>query len=250
MLKRSLAITAAAVMAVAVAVPAIAQESGWGGDAENFTFERPARMKPEADNSSSDFSAALEAAAAAEGRAPTTAPASEQGFVPKNEVTVIKNPGKADSAAQKSEKKKKEKKPKAEGDGKTMSNTVGGRMGFGNIICVGLDFGVGTAEAQRVNVGMHLGYFGFGDVRTSASEMLAFYEWRFNISDELSWFIGPGVGVGLYGTSWVEKQSAANGQISKYNRFAYAFSGGVGGRTGLQVRQSASTCARFGTCTT
>lgn len=211
-----------AAVLVGASVPAVAQEGGWGSDVEDFSVQRPARLKAEPDPAAADFGAALEAAAAAEGRpAPAAAePAPE--FVPKNEIIITKNPN-ADSAAQKAE--KKEKKPK--GDGKVMNNTVGGRIGFGNIIGLGLDVGIGTAEAQRINVSTHIGYFTFGGTKISASEMLAFYEWCFNISDEFKWFIGPGAALGLYGTSWMEKTTGK--QVS------YGFSGGVGGRTGFQI---------------
>jgi hypothetical protein len=232
------AVVFAALAAAAIMAPVAAQEGGWGSDAEDFSVQRPARMKPEADAGAADFGAALEAAAAAEGREAAPAEGGKKAepagpeFMPKNEITAIKS-DKPDSAAGKPEKKEKAKKVKKKDDGEKMANTVGGRLGFGDVYGIGLGFGVGVSAAERVDVNMHFGYNSVAGIKTAAAEALAFYEWRVNISDELGWFFGPGAAVGMYAAS---KRVSKNDGKDTVDVAGFTIPiVGIGGRTGLEV---------------
>jgi hypothetical protein len=230
-----------AVIAV-FAVPAAAQESAWeGGDAEAIGVPSPARLLADADGSDPDFTAALEAAAAAEGG--NAAPAAKdkdkekKEFVPKNEIVITKNP--VDTAAPKSDKKKAAGGPK-------MGHTMGGRLGIGSELDVGLGLGIGLTDAKRLDMGinMGLGLFHGSDINGfGLFEAYVIYEWLFNISEELNWFVGIGGTIGYHGASWDEPRMDAEGkpmvdgkgdvitEPGKGNPFGI----GVGGRIGLEV---------------
>lgn len=243
--KRVSAAALAAVLAVVAVVavdPAAAQEGSWGSDVEDFSVQRPVRMKPEAEPDAADFGAALEAAAAAEGRPAASAePAPE--FVPKNEIVITKKPV-ADSAAG----KKNEKTPKT--PGKKLGNTMGGRLGLGNLNGLDfLNFGIGVTEFGRIDVGAHIGV-GTPKVFLAYSfELNASYEWLYPLSEDgaLSWFVGPGVTVGLWhGTTGTEKKFekskppvVVNGDTLGTFKDVKETKGemciGVGGRVGLEV---------------
>jgi hypothetical protein len=254
-------VASAAVLALAFIAPAIAQEGGWGSDVEDFSAPaRPARIT--ADGGDTDFSAALEAAAAAEGRASATqtpaaesktdaATAEKKDFVPKNEVTVTKNPGAADSGTANPEKKKKEKKPKAEGSGEKLGHTMGARLGVGFDMDLSLGFGIGLSDVNRVGFGINMGWGVAGEYGFSTYEGFGFFDWNINLSDDgaLRWFIGPGATFGFYGAEIDETHkvvikgdtTSAGVRIDtlKYTnekvRGDSPFSFGIGARTGLEV---------------
>jgi hypothetical protein len=183
-----------------------------------------------------DFGAALEAAAAAEGR-----PAEH---APKNEITIItKTDGPA--AASKTEKKKKEKSPKA-GNGEKLGHTIGGRVGIGTDIELGLGFNIGLTDVNRFDFGINtgLGIVNKKDIDGSAFiEMYVLYEWRFNISEELSWFAGAGGVIGYHKASWEETVRDTLGNPVKDKNGhditepgeGTPFGIGVGGRVGMEV---------------
>jgi hypothetical protein len=229
--------------AFAFAAPVFAQD----GDAEEFSAPlRPAQMT--AEGGDADFGAALEAAAAAEGRSAGSAEGKE--FVPKNEITVTKKPVKADNSA-----KKKEKKPKAESSGETLGNTMGARLGVGYDIDLSLGFGIGMSDVNRLGVGLNMGWGSFHQYNFATYEGYGYFDWNFNISDDgaLRWFVGPGITFGVYGaesdtkptitqgkdTTWTSGNSVGvRTDTLKYERdpnMKYAFSVGLGGRTGLEV---------------
>jgi hypothetical protein len=258
MLKGSLSIAAAAVMAAAGVITAVAQEGGWGSDAEDFSVQRPARMKTEADPDAADFSAALEAAAEAEGRAAASKTvsgdtAAKKEFVPKNEITVIEKPVAADSAAGK-------KKAKKERSGERLAHNMGARLGVGSEIGLSLGFGIGLSDVNRLGIGINMGWGVVGEDNFSVYEGIGFYDWNFNISDDgaLRWFVGPGVTFGYYGTvkdntdDWIKellppKDTALTWTAERlYNEidkkiknrekvWAYEYSLGIGARIGLEV---------------
>jgi len=231
---------AAAVAAAVFAAPVFAQESDWGGDVEDFSApQRPARLTPEAGGGDADFTAALEAAAAAEGRTTASAEsgdtaAKSQEFVPKNEITIIKNPGKADNAA----KKKKEKKERT-GSGERLKHTMGGRIGVGSEIELGLGLNIGITDVNRLDFGINMGFGLISGKDYEASgffEAFALYEWRFNISEELSWFAGAGGVIG-YHAGWKDttRLDKDNNPVKTTNNSDVPFGIGLGGRAGIEV---------------
>ncbi len=239
------AVAAAFAAAFAFAAPVFAQEGAWGGDVEDFSAPRPAaELKPEeAGEGDPDFGAALEAASAAEGKS-----ADGKEFAPKNEITVTKMPVKADKPD-----KKKEKKPKAEGDGEKLGNTMGARLGVGYDIDLGLGFGIGLSDVNKLGVGLNMGWGSFHQYNFATYEGYGFFDWNVNISDDgaLRWFFGPGVTFGVYGAESDTKPKITHGKDTvivnnvkvvtdtlRYERdpnMKYAFSIGLGGRTGLEV---------------
>jgi len=221
--------SAALVAAFAFAAPVFAQDGGSGGDVEDFSAPSPAaELKPEAGDGDPDFGAALEAAAAAEGRS------SEH--TPKNEITIItKTDG---AAASKTEKKKKEKAPKA-GNGEKLSHTMGGRIGIGSEVELGLGLNIGITDVNRLDFGINGGFGLISGKDYDASgffEAYALYEWRFNISEELSWFAGAGGVIGYHDgwkdTTVVDKD---NNTVKTTNNSETPFGIGVGGRAGIEV---------------
>jgi hypothetical protein len=245
--KPLISVFAAMVAVFVFAAPAIAQEGAWGSDVEDFNVQAPAELKAETGGGGDpDFGAALEAAAAAE----TKPAADKEGFVPKNEIEVVKKTDGA--AAPKTEKKKKEKQPKAE-DGKRLNSSMGGRLGVGNVTGLGLGFGIGFSEANRIGLGGHFGW-GTGEEAFTAyiSEAYGFFDWRYTISDDgaLSWFVGPGAAFGWYGTSGEKKMMVIKRTVDstgailkpdeKYDTTAAlskfkGFNIGLGGHIGLEV---------------
>ncbi|MDR2591770.1 MAG: hypothetical protein LBC59_03075 [Chitinispirillales bacterium] len=222
--------------AFAFAAPVFAQEGGWGSDVEDFSgVQAPVELKTELGEGDPDFGAALEAAAAAE-----ELEAKNSEHIPKNEISVVK---KTDSvaAAPKAEKKKKEKRA---GSGEKLGHTMGGRLGIGSEIEVGFGLNIGLTDVNRLGFGINMGLglvhggevdgFGF-------FESYALYEWRFNISEELSWFAGAGGVIGYHNAWWKEtvrytvppdttvKQKKED--RSSENPFGIA----VGGRAGIEV---------------
>jgi hypothetical protein len=216
---------AAAVAAVVFAAPGFAQDSGWGGDAEDFSAPpAPAQMTGGDD---ADFSAALEAAAAAEGKG-------GKEFVPKNEIIITKRPVDADSSAKKAKKKT--------GGGEKLKHTMGGRLGIGSEMELGLGLAIGLSDVNRLDLGINMGLGlvhgsdinGFG-----LFEAYAIYEWRFNISEELSWFAGAGGAIGYHSASWdIEKVAIVNGDTTTIKERVSSktpFGISAGGRVGLEV---------------
>ncbi len=248
-------------VAAAFASAVFAQESSW----EDISAPaRPARLAA-GSGDDADFGAALEAAAAAEGRsttaakteepAPTSAPAKEE-FVPKNEITVTKNTDKPDGATG----KKKDKKPKAGGSGERLGNTMGARLGVGRDIDLSLGFGIGLSDVNRIGVGINMGWGTADGYGFSTYEGFGFFDWNVNLSDDgaLRWFVGPGVSFGVYGaekdgwadvlskdTTWkVPGNGSSVDTVYKVERYTKEntlskgdnlFSIGLGARTGLEV---------------
>jgi len=228
--------------AFAFAAPVFAQD----GDAEEFSAPlRPAQMT--AEGGDADFGAALEAAAAAEGR---SAGSEGKEFVPKNEITVTKKPVKADNSA-----KKKEKKPKAESGGEKLGNTMGARLGVGRDIDLSIGVGIGVSDVNRVGVGINMGWGTTDEHSFATYEGFGFWDWNFNLSDDgaLRWFVGPGVTFGFYSAEkdnfnkkllpgiYVRNGSdtvLVSDTIFYDNRPKMSdphFSFGIGARTGLEV---------------
>jgi hypothetical protein len=230
---RWIVFASALVTAVAFAAPVFAQEGGWGSDVEDFSgVQAPVELMSEAGAGDPDFGAALEAASAEEGK--------QAEFVPKNEITVTKKTD-GPTAAPKAEKKKKEKKA---GSGEKLGHTMGGRLGVGSDIELGLGFGIGITDVNRFNFGINMGlglisgnsYDGSGFF-----EGYAIYEWRFNISEELSWFAGAGGAIG-YHDGWKDTtevltnlEDNSTKPITKTKTSETPFGIGVGGRVGMEV---------------
>jgi len=248
-------IKAVMIIAFAFAATVFAQDA-WDSEVVDFgTPERPARLA--ADGGDPDFGAALDAAAAAEGRSTAKEPDKKEPekkgaekkdkkdkkdkkeeFTPKNEIIITKKPVEVDTA----------KKQKASGP--KLGNTVGGRLGLGNINGLDIGFGFGLSEAMRLNLGAH---FGTGTPEGFRAyilpEVLASVEWIYPISDDkaLSWFFGPAVAAwGYHSTSGDEKVFVPVDTSFKYNGNQLGYmkstkksggtsSVGVGGRVGLEV---------------
>jgi len=258
---RSLISVFAAAATVAVfAVPAFAQVEGWGSDVENFSVPSPAQMTTEA--SGADFSAALEAASASEGRGgpaapkPAAAPALAQASTPgsesaaKNEAGAVSSAGKADTAA----KAKAKDKPKTAGNAEKLKNNMGARFGVGRDMDISIGFGIGLSSAARIVTGLNAGW-GVSEQHNFATyEAFGFFDWNINLSDDgaLRWFFGPGVTFGFYSVEKDEFQKKLppgtyiNGSetIEVKDTIFYdnkrikgepQFSIGIGGRTGLEV---------------
>jgi hypothetical protein len=237
--------SAALVAAFAFAAPVFAQD-GSGGDVEDVSVQTPSELTGEG-GGDPDFGAALEAAAAAEGR--------PSEHVPKNEITVIK---KTDTAsASKAEKRKREKKPKAEDSGEKLGNTMGARLGVGSDIDLSLGFGIGVSSAYRIGLGINMGWGTADGYNFTTYEGFGFWDWNFNISDDgaLRWFVGPGATFGVYGAEADTKPVKYRDKSPKTehrndsvfvtytdtvkferdSKISSAFSIGVGARTGLEV---------------
>jgi len=237
-----------ALAAAAFGAPVFAQAEGWGGDVEDFSAPRPAQMKAEG---GADFGAALEAASAAEGRSGGATATASAGGASATAAAVpgtaaAGSAGKTDGAAANTENKKTSK---LEGSGERLGHTMGVRLGVGSEIDIGLGFGIGLTDLNRIEVG-YSGGWGIvpGDAKNYWShEGYILYEWRPNISDELSWFFGFGGTVGYKGTSWgapdsvwIEKDKNDT-TITVPRRKAMSdstdaqFGIGLGGRFGLEV---------------
>jgi len=238
-----ISVFAAVFAACAFAVPAFAQVEGWGSDVEDFSTSRPAQMKADG---GVDFGAALEAASAAEGRS-TGATASASATAGGTAAATAGGTGTAATAAPAAAKteNKKEKAVKLEGNGERLGHTMGVRLGVGSEIDIGLGFGIGLTDLNRIEVG-YSGGWGIvpGDAKNFWShEGYVLYEWRPNISEELSWFFGFGGTVGYKGTSWdttwidyAKEDTLKNDPISKIKENTDSqFGIGLGGRFGLEV---------------
>lgn len=71
---------------------------------------------------------------------------------------------------------------------------IGLRLGGGSIFGGEVSYQHGLGEANRLE--LDLG-FGAGS-NHSRLYLVGIYHWNWNITDNLNWYVGPGLGVGLY----------------------------------------------------